>query len=53
MRPTVVDVYLNGVKKCTEFRADRKLWRNVQVYASDPWWAPALAAMGNFMIKST
>ena len=53
MRPSVVDVYFNGTKMCTEFRSDRRVFRAVQVYASDPWYVSAKAAVGNLAIKTT
>ena len=46
MRKYAVDIYTNGKKICTKRRQDRKLWRNVEVWGSDPWYAAAQAKVG-------
>ena len=48
----VVSVYVNGQVACaTEPRADRKVFKNVIVYASDPFYEPAKATVQNLYFK--
>ena len=50
MQRSFVNVYWNGKKMCREKRSDRKNWPKAKVYASDPWYNPALATIANFAI---
>lgn len=45
-------VYYNGVEMCTEPRADRTAFRDVKVYASDPWYPASDATIDNFYLLS-
>ena len=47
-----VSLYVNGQMACaTEPRADRKVFKNVAVYAADPFYAPAKATVQNLYFK--
>ena len=47
-----VSVYVNGKAACTNIpRSDRKVFKNVQVYVGDPWYAPADAKVANLYFK--
>jgi len=50
--PTQCTVFFNGKKMCTEKRADRRQFREAQVWAADPWHNVAAAKMDNLLIKS-
>ena len=50
MLHTVVDVYYNDVKKCTERRADRKEFSKAMVWAADPWYNAAKAQLARMQI---
>merc|ERR1712127_334927 len=50
--PTQCSVFFNGKKMSTEARADRKQFREAQVWAADPWHNVAAAKMDNLLIQS-
>merc|ERR1712127_876999 len=50
--PTQCTVFFNGKKMCTEKRADRRQFREAQVWAADPWHNVAAAKMDNLLIES-
>ena len=51
-RRKTVSVYVNGEVACaTEPRADRKVFKKVKVYMSDPWSNAAPASVKNFYFK--
>lgn len=51
MRQKVVEVFYNGVLKCTEPRVDRRVFGAAQVFASDPWHPPCDAVIGNLLMR--
>ena len=51
-KPKTVSVWVNNKAACTDIpREDRKVFKNVQVYVGDPWYAAAEATVGNLYIK--
>merc|ERR1712222_288854 len=47
-----VSVMVNGQSACKNIpRSDRKVFKNVQVYVGDPWYAPANAKVANLYFK--
>ena len=47
-----VSVWVNNKAACTNIpREDRKVFKNVQVYVGDPWYAPAQATVANLYFK--
>merc|ERR1712032_247105 len=50
-RDNRVAIYLNGEQVCAADRGDRKSFKNVIVYASNPWTKPANALINNFYFK--
>ena len=52
LRLKTVSVYVNGKAACTNIpRSDRRVFKNVQVYVGDPWYAPANAKVANLYFK--
>merc|ERR1712037_920353 len=49
-----VSVMVNGQSACKNIpRSDRKVFKNVQVYVGDPWYAPANAKVANLYFKAS
>ena len=46
-----VEVFLNDIMKCTEPRQDRRVFPTAQVFASDPFYDPANAALANLVLR--
>ena len=47
-----VSVFVNNKAACTDIpREDRKVFKNVDVYVGDPWYAPAHATVENLYFK--
>ena len=48
-----VSIWVNGKVACSNIpRKDRKVFKNVQVYASDPWYAAADVAINGLYLKA-
>ena len=45
-----VNIYVNGDWACQAPRADRQVWENTKVYAADPWYAAADAAISGLYL---
>eukprot|EP01052_Picozoa_sp_SAG31_P015233 SAG31_NODE_974_length_10627_cov_11.246201_6_plen_522_part_00 len=45
-----MDVNVNGVSVCDGVRKDRRRFSNVHVYASDPFYEPAIATINNLVL---
>jgi hypothetical protein len=50
-RQNRIDVYIDGELECSEPREHTQTFANAHVYASDPWYAPADAAIDNFYMR--
>eukprot|EP01050_Picozoa_sp_SAG11_P026582 SAG11_NODE_6419_length_1318_cov_0.972929_1_plen_98_part_01 len=50
MRANHVEVFYNGVSKCTEPRADRATFQGVRVFSGDHFYAAASATIDDFYI---
>ena len=47
MRQRVVEVYIDGVLRCSEKRADRRAFKSAHVYGSDPFYTAAHGTLDN------
>ena len=52
VRERSIVVYIDGVRKCQEPRAERQKLSNVHVYAADPWYEPAHATIADLTMTS-
>lgn len=46
-----VDVSVNNVVMCSREASARRPWAHAHVFVSDPWHAPALATIGNLVVR--
>ena len=47
-----VNIYVNGQKVCTKNRHDRKIFRDVTVYGSDPWYNAAATQVTDLVVHT-